>query len=53
LRFTPEVADAATMDGRRAIDGKFSVPCEYRRAAAVSLNQSFILFVKTSATVPT
>jgi hypothetical protein len=50
---TPQDADRATMGGRCAIDGKFSVP--YDRAVRlffVRLNRSFILFVKVSSTVP-
>jgi hypothetical protein len=43
----------ATMDGRCAIDGKFSVPHDSgARISFVRLNRSFILFVKASSTVP-
>jgi hypothetical protein len=38
------------MEGQRPIDGKFSVPYEYRRGRG--LNQSFILFVKTPSIIP-
>jgi len=50
---TPEDADRATVDGRRAIDGKFSVPYDSGGADFFDrLNRSFILFVKASSTVP-
>jgi hypothetical protein len=50
---TPQDADRATMDGRCAIDGKFSVPHDSgARGFFVRLNRSFILFVKASSTVP-
>jgi hypothetical protein len=46
-------ADRATMDGRRAIDGKFSVPYDSGGADFFDrLNRSFILIVKASSTVP-
>jgi len=51
---TPEDADWATMNGRGAIDGKFSVPYDSGGADFFGrLNRSFSLFVKTSSTVPT
>jgi hypothetical protein len=50
---TPQDVDRATMDGRHAIDGKFSVPYDAgARIFFVRLNRSFILFVKASSTVP-
>jgi len=50
---TPQDADRATMDGRRAIDGKFSVPYDSGGPDFFDrLNRSFILFVKASSTVP-
>jgi len=50
---TPQDADPATMDGRGATDGKFSVPYDSgARGFFVRLNRSFILFVKASSTVP-
>ncbi len=50
---TPQHADRATMDGRGAIDGKFSVPYDSKACGFFfRLNRSFILFVKASSTVP-
>jgi hypothetical protein len=50
---TPQDADRATMDGRRAIDGKFSVSYDSgARGFFVRLSRLFILFVKASSTVP-
>jgi hypothetical protein len=50
---TLQDADPATMDGRGATDGKFSVPYDSgARGFFVRLNRSFILFVKASSTVP-
>jgi hypothetical protein len=50
---TPEDADRATTDGRRAFDGKFSVPHDSgTRIFFGCLNRSFILFVKGSSIVP-
>jgi hypothetical protein len=49
----PQDADQATMDGRCAIDGKFSVPYDSGAGGFFGrLNRSFILFVKASSTVP-
>ena len=49
---TLQDADPATMDGRGATDGKFSVPYDSgARGFFVRLNRSFILFVKVSSTV--
>jgi hypothetical protein len=49
----PQDADRATMDGRGATDGKFSVLYDSgAREFFVRFNRSFILFVKASSTVP-